>query len=109
MGMIPHEKALVERLKNEPFALIGINTDKDKDEYRKKAKEMGVTWRSSWQGSTSGVLPRAWGITSYPTIFVLDAEGVIRFTNVRGEALSKAVDTLLAELKKPAHPDEKAR
>jgi hypothetical protein len=96
--MIPHEKTLVERLKNKPFALIGINTDKDKDEYRKKAAEMGVTWRSSWQGTTAGVLPRAWGITSYPTIFVLDAKGVIRYIGVRGEAMDKAVDTLLAEL-----------
>ena len=98
MGMIPHEKTLVERLKNKPFALIGINTDKDKDEYRRKAQELGVTWRSSWQGTTAGVLPRAWGITSYPTIFVLDAKGVIRYIGVRGEAMDKAVDTLLAEL-----------
>jgi hypothetical protein len=96
--MIPHEKTLVERQKNKPFALIGINTDKDKDEYRAKAKEMGVTWRSSWQGSTGGVLPRAWGITSFPTIFVLDAKGVIRYIGVRGEAMDKAVDVLLAEL-----------
>ena len=97
--MLPHEKTLVERLKNEPFALLGINTDKEKDEYHTKAKEMGVTWRSSWQGTTSGVWSRAWGITSYPTIFVLDAKGVIRYTNVRGEAMDKAVDALLAELK----------
>jgi hypothetical protein len=96
--MIPHEKTLVERLKNEPFALLGINTDKEKELYHEKAKEMGVTWRSSWQGSTSGVWPRAWGITSYPTIFVLDAKGVIRYIGVRGEAMDKAVDTLLAEL-----------
>jgi cytochrome oxidase Cu insertion factor (SCO1/SenC/PrrC family) len=96
--MIPHEKTLVERLKNKPFALIGINTDEDKDEYHKKAKEMGVTWRSSWQGTTAGVLPRAWGITSFPTIFVLDAKGVIRYIGVRGEDMDKAVDTLLAEL-----------
>lgn len=104
MGMIPHEKALVERLKNRPFALIGINTDEKKDDYRKKAKEMGVTWRSSWQGSTAGPLPRAWGITSYPTIFVLDAQGVIRFMNVRGEELDKAVDKLLEELEHPPAP-----
>ncbi|MBK7645446.1 MAG: hypothetical protein IPJ19_20805 [Planctomycetes bacterium] len=97
--MIPHEKTLVERLKNEPFALIGINTDKDKDFYHQKAKELGVTWRSSWQGSTGGVLPRAWGITSFPTIFVLDAKGVIRYTNVRGEKMDAAVNALLAELK----------
>ena len=97
--MLPHEKTLVERLKNEPFALIGINTDKEKDEYHTKAKEMSVTWRSSWQGSTSGVWPRAWGITSYPTIFVLDAKGVIRYMDKRGPEMDKAVDALLDEMK----------
>jgi hypothetical protein len=97
--MIPHEKELVERLKNEPFALIGINTDKDKAVYREKQKEMGVTWRSSWQGSTSGPLCKEWGVTSFPTIYVLDHKGVIRFTGVRGEEMDKAVETLLAEVK----------
>ena len=97
--MIPHEKELVERLKNEPFALIGINTDKDKDVYRTKQKEMGVTWRSSWQGSTNGPLCEDWGVNSFPTIYVIDHKGVIRFKDVRGEEMDKAVEQLLAELK----------
>ena len=27
MAMLPHEKELVERLKDKPFALLGINSD----------------------------------------------------------------------------------
>ena len=99
MGMIPHEKELVERLKNEPFALIGINTDSDKHEYFTKQKAMGVSWRSSWQGSTRGPLCTEWGVQSFPTIYVLDHKGVIRYIGVRGKDMDKAVDTLLAELK----------
>ena len=95
---LPHLKELDARMKGRAFALIGIDTDPDKDAYRAKAKELGVSWRNSWQGSTAGVLPRAWGITSFPTIFVLDGKGVIRYTGVRGAALDQAVDTLLAEL-----------
>ena len=99
MGEIPHEKALVERLKNEPFALLGVNTDDDKDEYRKKLADYGVTWRSSWQGSTAGPWPTQWGINSYPTIFILDEHHVIRALDARGEDLGKVVDGLLAEMK----------
>jgi hypothetical protein len=99
VGEIPHEKALVERLKNEPFALVGVNTDDDKDEYRRNLADYGVTWRSSWQGSTSGPWPTQWGINSYPTIFVLDAEHRIRFLDARGEELGRVVDELLAEMK----------
>lgn len=99
MGEIPHQKALVERLKDEPFAIVGVNTDDDKDEYRKKLAEFGVTWRSAWQGSTGGPIPTKWGIDSYPTVFVLDAEHVLRNIGPRGEALGRAVDELLAERK----------
>jgi hypothetical protein len=33
---------------------------------------------------------------------VLDEKGVIRYKNVRGEAMDKAVDALMAEMKKKA-------
>ena len=98
--MIPHERSLVERLKNEPFALVGINTDKSKDDYRAKASEMGVTWRSAWQGSTGGVIPKKWGISAFPTLYLIDAKGVIRKIWIGGpqEAeLDKEVDALVKE------------
>ena len=98
MGDIPHSKALVERLKDAPFALLGVNTDDDKETYQRKAVEYGVTWRSAWQGSTRGPIPSTWGVNSYPTIFVLDADHVIRFIDARGQELSNKVDLLLAEL-----------
>jgi hypothetical protein len=97
--MIPHEKALVERMKNEPFALVGINTDRDKDEFKKACAKQGITWRSSFQGSTSGPLCSAWGVRSFPSIFVLDAKGVIRYLNLREDTLDRAVDKLVAEAK----------
>src|SRR5262249_55424033 len=101
VAMVPKEKEMVERLKNEPFALIGIATDQSKDEFKKRCTERGVTWRNSWQGNTKGPLCTDWGITSYPTVYVLDAKGVIRYVDVRGDDLSKAVDTLLAEMRAP--------
>ena len=99
MGEIPHEKALVERLKDAPFALLGVNTDDDKDQYRRQVVEYGVTWRSAWQGSTDGPIPTKWGIRAYPSVFVLDQDHVIRFLGARGENLGRVVDQLLAESK----------
>jgi len=91
-------RALVQRLENEPFAIVGVNTDGDKDQYRTKVEEFDVTWRSAWQGSTGGEIPTRWGVDSYPTIFVLDAEHRLRFVNARGERLGEVVDELLAEM-----------
>jgi hypothetical protein len=98
--MIPHERSLVDRLKDKPFALLGVNSDKDKDYYFAEAKDMGVTWRSFWNGpkGTSGPISAKWNVRGWPTIYVLDHKGVIRFKNVRGEAMDKAVDELLAEM-----------
>ena len=97
--MYPHERSLVERLKNEPFALIGVNSDGDKEMLKRALAEENITWRSFWDESTSGRIATDWNVNGWPTIYVIDHKGVIRFKNVREDALDKAIDTLIAEAK----------
>ena len=100
--MYPHERSLVKRLENKPFALLGINSD-PKERLREVMTKENITWRSWWDGGdTNGPIARAWNVSGWPTIYVLDHKGVIRFKNVRGEAMDKAVDELLAEMDKAA-------
>src|SRR5262245_60899168 len=96
--MIPHERSLVKKLEGKPFALIGINTDSNKNDVKKKSKEMQVTWRSFFDGSTSGKICKAWRVTGFPTICIVDHKGVVRYKNLRGEAMEEAVEKLLKEL-----------
>ena len=103
--MIPHERSLVDSLKDKPFALLGVNSDKDKAYYYAQAKEMGVTWRSFWNGpkGTSGPISTTWNVHGWPTLYFLDHKGVIRARDVRDEAeMEKLIDDLLAEAKKDA-------
>jgi hypothetical protein len=97
--MYPHERSLVKRLEGQPFALIGVNSDIDKDKLKERMAKEHITWRSFWNGpkGTDGPISRAWNVRGWPTIYVLDANGVIRFKGVRGEAMDKAVDELLKE------------
>jgi len=97
--MYPHERSLVKRLEEKPFALLGINSDKDLDALKVAMEKEEITWRS-WRngGSTSGPISTKWNVHGWPTTYVLDAKGTIRYKNVRGEAMDKAVDTLLAEM-----------
>ena len=100
--MYPHERSLVDRLKNEPFVLLGINTDPDKTQYREEAKKNGITWRSAIDGSTSGPICSKWGIEAFPTLYLVDAKGVIRQTwqgSPGDEVLDKEIDKLVAEAK----------
>ena len=99
--MYPHERSLVKRLANEPFALIGVNSDKDLSALKPVLEKEEITWRSFWNGpdGTSGPISKRWNVSSWPTIYVIDAEGRIRDKNVRGEAMDKAVDKLLEEMR----------
>ena len=94
--MLPHEKALVKRYENEPFALIGINTDAPST-FRTEAEKNGVTWRNSLQGTTRGELCQAWGVQRFPTLYVLDAKGIVRYVDVYYDSLDRAVEKLIAE------------
>ncbi len=96
--MYPHERSLVEKLKDKSFALIGINSD-PRETAKKALEEENLTWRSWWDGgNTAGPIASKWNVRSWPTIYVLDEKGVIRYKNVRGAAMERAVETLLAEI-----------
>jgi hypothetical protein len=100
--MLPRELALVKRLEKKPFALIGINTDRDLAAFKAQRDKMGITWRNVWEGPVGagrGSLSRAWNVRSFPTVFVLDARGIIRSVD-HGESMERTVDALLEELEK---------
>jgi peroxiredoxin len=98
--MYPHERSLVERLKDEPFTILGVNSD-PADNYRDAIERENITWPSFWDGGdTSGPIATKWGVRGWPTIYIIDHEGIIRDKNKRGEEMDKVVDKLLAEMKK---------
>jgi RNA polymerase sigma factor (sigma-70 family) len=100
-AMYPHERSLVKRLAGKPFALLGINCDTDREELKKTMKQEHITWRSWWIGrSTVGPIAKKWNVHMHgcPTIYVLDAQGVIRYKGVLVDAMGEAIDGLLKEL-----------
>jgi peroxiredoxin len=106
--MYPHERSLVERLKDEKFTLLGINSDETPEKFAAAAKRESLTWPVMFDGgSTDGPIATKWGVRGWPTIFVVDAQGVIRFRDVRGEQMDAAVDELLKEMKDLDQPPRK--
>ena len=51
--MYPHERSLVQRLQDKPFALIGVNSD-PKERVRAALERENITWRSFWDGGSTG-------------------------------------------------------
>jgi peroxiredoxin len=97
--MYPHERSLVEKLKDKPFVLLGINSDDTAEKVQAAVKRESMTWPSILDGGTDGPLATQWGVSAWPTIFVIDAQGVIRFRDVRDKEMEQAVDKLLSEIK----------
>jgi hypothetical protein len=97
--MYPHERSLVKQLADKPFALIGVNSDKDLEKIREVVKEKELTWRS-FQNKREGQpdISKEWGVMGWPTIYVIDAKGMIRFKNVRGEMMDRALEKLFKEM-----------
>jgi thiol-disulfide isomerase/thioredoxin len=96
-AMIPHERELVERLKGKPFALISVSFDDKKETLTKFLEKEPMPW-SHWFNGRKGEIGEQLNVRFFPTIFVLDGKGVIRYKGVRGKAMDKAVDALLAEM-----------
>jgi thiol-disulfide isomerase/thioredoxin len=105
MALVPWERDLVTRLKNRPFALIGVNCDSDRQVAKNVATKEEMSWRSFSDGDwNTGPIVTKWGINSWPTVYVLDAKGVIRFKNVDFPIPNKGhcdetVEALLTEAK----------
>ncbi len=96
--MYPHERSLVAKMKGKPFALIGVNSD-SKEKVQAALKRENITWRSFWDGGdTSGPIATQYGVRSWPTIYVLDHKGIIRYKGVRGDKMDAAVDELIGKV-----------
>ncbi|MCP3914711.1 MAG: hypothetical protein GY711_04025 [bacterium] len=97
--MYPHERSLVKKLADKPFALIGVNSDKDLEKLRGRVEAENITWRSFWNGpeGRGGPLSLEWDVMGWPTIYFIDGKGIIRERNKRNEEMDQIVTALLAE------------
>jgi peroxiredoxin len=98
--MNPRKQNLVKRHADKPFALLEVNSDDDREAVKRTVAKEKLTWRCWFDGGREGPIARRWHVRQWPTIFVLDAAGVIRYKELRGDLLDQAVDTLLAEAAK---------
>jgi hypothetical protein len=102
--MYPHERSLVKRLENKPFALVGVNSDRDKEDLKKAMEKEKITWRSFFDGGgTRGPIATKWNVQGWPTVYIIDHKGVIRLRSVGSpgnEVLDKTIEELVAAAEK---------
>ena len=103
--MYPHERSLVERMKDRPFALIGVNSDTSLEKIKEVVAEEKISWRSFWNGpeGPDGRISSLWNVKGWPTIYIIDHEGVIRNKNLRGDDLDVILAQLFGSLPQGSH------
>ena len=99
--MYPHERSLVEEMKDKPFALIGVNSDSVEDAKAAIEREK-LNWRS-FQNSPEGrekAHSDDWMVRGWPTIVILDADFKIRYRGHSGDEATKVAKELVAKMTK---------
>lgn len=107
IALVPHERELVERFKDKPFVLLGVNGDEPSKELVEKTKALNVTWRSlqNQPDEKSGKHSEKWNVITWPTVYLIDHQGIIRkkwIGRVDTKVLDESIDTLVKQAEKGA-------
>lgn len=105
--MLPHERSLVKRLADKPFALIGVNGDDNDPRLKEKNEKQQVVWRSfkNNRGEDAKAIADQWNVQGWPTLYLIDHKGIIRrkwLGSPGEEVLDKEIDALVAAAEKDA-------
>jgi thiol-disulfide isomerase/thioredoxin len=101
-AMIPHERELVEKYKDKPFAILSVSADDEKADLTEFLSSEKMPWAHWWDGS-KGSVTRMFKVKAFPTLYLIDAQGVIRHKwvgNPGNDKIDKAVEELVAEAAK---------
>lgn len=101
-GEYPYQRELLEKMEGKPVVLLGVNSDSDREEALKAKKDEKLDYRAWWAGwdmagkdPRKGPIPDRWNIVGWPSIFIIDKDGIIRFRSTRREKMIEAVESLL--------------
>ena len=86
-------------MKGKPFALVGVNVGGNARNLKDVMRKENLTWRSfaDLGNAGQGAIATRWNLTNTPTLYVLDALGVIRY-NWPGSPGHETIDSALNKL-----------
>ena len=95
---MPNVVATYQKLHEKGFEILGISLDQDKSSMEAALTKQGMTWAQYFDGAGwQNKISSEFGIKSIPAAWLIDKKGMLRETNLRGEALGASVEKLLAE------------
>ncbi len=93
---LPHVIAAYEKFHAKGFEIVGVSLDKDRGRLEAFLKENNMTWVQHFDGQGwNNKISKSLGIDSIPATFLLDQNGRIVATDLRGDVLATEIAKLL--------------
>lgn len=94
---MPNVVAAYKKYNSKGFTVYSVSLDKDANAWKNAIRALGMEWPNhvsdlKWWQSEAAV---KYGINAIPAAFLLDRNGIIVATNVRGEALDQKIAEVL--------------
>jgi hypothetical protein len=77
--------------------LLGVNSDPERELAREAVARHSLNWRSWWAGGPGGEIPQQWFVTSWPTMYLIDARGIVRHRLTAPHNLERVIEALVRE------------
>jgi peroxiredoxin len=106
-------KEIRGRFRDKGYEILGVNLDTDAAKAKEFAKANGMDWPCIYDGGMlEGPVAKLYRLYTYPRLYLVDADGVIRDNNIYAASLAKTVEEMLsdadAEPLTPAKPADLA-
>lgn len=94
---MPNVVAAYKKYKDKGFTVYSVSLDKDATAWKNSIGALGMTWENQvsdlkfWQSAAAAT----YGVQGIPAAFLLDREGKIVATNLRGAALDEKIGELI--------------
>lgn len=96
IGELPNVKNTYGNYHDDGFEIIGISLDKDRSRLENFIQKNDVPWPQYFDGKGwDNEIAVRFDIHSIPSTFLLDRQGIVRYVNLRGSALERAVADMI--------------
>jgi cytochrome oxidase Cu insertion factor (SCO1/SenC/PrrC family) len=106
--MIPPTNALIKEMKGRPFVHVNVSVDPGQETGRAFAKKTPMLCENWWAGPTARAL-ETWDVVGFPTVYVIDHEGVIRHHQVGFDPATDKLHDVVRDLVKKAEASVRAK
>ncbi|MCK4797572.1 MAG: redoxin domain-containing protein [Spirochaetes bacterium] len=95
---MPNLQEYYNEFKNDGFEIIGISLDKNEEELKDYIEKKNIKWKISFSNKGfNDDTRKLYEVSFIPSYWLIDKKGVLRYFDLRGEKLRKAISELILE------------